>query len=211
MKVKFFFKKKGRSKKMTVAAKLPLPQLLRSNFWGIGAALQLQQQRGLFGLSLGKKGNGRSSANETIFKDRKFIGYTPQQVYDVVSNISEYKQFVPFCTESKVLLKTEKYLIAKLSVGIGAITETYTSTVTLQKPDFVYAVASNSLLFNTLENNWRFASTPNGGTQVDFSISFEFRSVFYSQVAGLLFKEMVPKMTDAFIERCRLVYGPPKI
>ena len=54
-----------------------------------------------------------------------------------MSNVAEYKNFVPFCTDSKVVFKNDKLMLAKLTVGFGVISESYTSKVTFQRPSLV--------------------------------------------------------------------------
>lgn len=51
--------------------------------------------------------------------------------------MAEYKSFVPFCTDSKVVFKNDKLMLAKLTVGFGMITESYTSKITFQRPSLV--------------------------------------------------------------------------
>ena len=70
--------------------------------------------------------------------------YSQQQLYDLVSNVAEYRNFVPLCTDSKVVFKNDKLMLAKLTVGFAGITESYTSKVTLKRPSSVTVSNSDS-------------------------------------------------------------------
>ncbi|TPX66173.1 hypothetical protein SpCBS45565_g04661 [Spizellomyces sp. 'palustris'] len=150
------------------------------------------------------------------------LGYTPKQLYALVSNINSYHLFVPWCAHSQVLshkkLNGKEILKAELGVGFRAFSENYVSEVTCVPYERVQAVASNSTLFRTLITTWNFApgtptnTTPDSPTtHVDFSIAFQFKSPLYAHLSNLFFEEVSKVMVGAFEERARKVYGPPAI
>lgn len=50
--------------------------------------------------------------------------YTPDQLYQVVSNVEEYDQFVPWCERSRVLeRRDDTYMEAELEVGFKVFVE----------------------------------------------------------------------------------------
>lgn len=50
--------------------------------------------------------------------------YTPEQVYDVVANVEEYKEFVPWCVRSVVLSRPgPNRMEAELEVGFQMFSE----------------------------------------------------------------------------------------
>ena len=63
-----------------------------------------------------------------------FFSYTPEQVFDVVSDVDNYKEFLPWCHESKYLRRGSTNSIAKLSIGFPPLLETYTALVWTKAP-----------------------------------------------------------------------------
>ena len=63
--------------------------------------------------------------------------YSPEQVYNVVANISNYYQFIPWCKESVVLREQPGMCVAKLVVGFPPLVESYTSLVILRPYELV--------------------------------------------------------------------------
>lgn len=51
--------------------------------------------------------------------------YSPEQLYEVVSSVQHYSQFVPWCVGSHVLKREQegRYLEAELQIGFQMISE----------------------------------------------------------------------------------------
>lgn len=148
------------------------------------------------------------------YEGRKLIGFSMEQIYSVVADVQNYKHFVPFCKKSEVIFKKDDVLKANLVIGFPPINESYTSKVTMVKPHFVKAECSDGRLFNHLNTLWLFSSGLKNNAQtcvIDFSLSFEFKSIIHSHLSNLFFNEIVRQMENAFLAEAERRYGRPCI
>ncbi|XP_055329126.1 coenzyme Q-binding protein COQ10 homolog B, mitochondrial-like [Paramacrobiotus metropolitanus] len=165
-------------------------------------------------------GFGLLKSRTKEYAERRVLGYSMDQMYDVVADVRKYKEFVPWCTNSSLVYSkestaspgNEKY---QMEIGFPPITERYTSNVTFVKPYLVKAVSTEGRLFNHLVTEWKFSpglkDHRDTTCTLDFFVSFEFRNVLYTKMSDLFFDEVVRQMVNAFLKRAKLKYGAASI
>jgi len=142
--------------------------------------------------------------------EKKRLPQSPQQLFEMVADVEKYPQFLPWCVACRINRREGNVLWADLVVGFKMLREKFTSKVTLDRPrgihvEYLYGP------FRYLNNHWGFAALPEGGSEIDFYIDFEFRSKMLQRVMGALFNEAVRRMVDAFEKRAHELHGgaPP--
>lgn len=137
-----------------------------------------------------------------------------QQMYAVVSDVENYKSFVPYCKKSKVSQKDGKTAKGEIQVGFPPLHESYTSNLTFNEPHLVKSECFDGRLFNYLLNHWGFSpgvkDVPNSCV-VDFRVEFEFKSALHSNLSHIFFDLIVQQMESAFVAEAKRRYGKPKI
>jgi len=139
-----------------------------------------------------------------------------EELFNIVAEVEQYKNFVPYCTSSIITSRNSaKRFTADLTIGVPPIlVESYTSIVTLTAPTVVKSVCIRGSLFNHMETIWKFNPGPNGDPKsciFDFHMSFEFRSLFHTQLSQVFFDQVVKKIVDAFSAEAKRRYGPSSI
>ncbi|URD61568.1 type II toxin-antitoxin system RatA family toxin [Sphingomonas sp. KRR8] len=136
----------------------------------------------------------------------KHLPYTPEQLFELVADVKRYAEFLPWVTAVRVRSSSETEMVADLIVGFGAFKERFTSRVTKHRPDRIEVDYVEGPL-KYLHNDWRFEPAADGGTDLQFSVDFAFRSRIFEAVAGQVFDRALRKMTGAFEERAACLYG----
>ena len=137
--------------------------------------------------------------------EKRFLPYTPEQVFDLVADIERYPEFQPWCVGARIRERRDNVILGDLLIGWRMVREKFTSRVTLDRPgriDVEYAEGP----FKYLKNHWLFERQP-GGCLVDFYVDFEFRSRMLQGVIAALFNEAVKRMVSAFEKRAKDLYG----
>lgn len=164
------------------------------------------QRRNFLGCGDGEEGGELSK----IYRERRLMGYSPEQLFNVVAAVDLYHGFVPWCQRSEILKEyPDGSFDAELEIGFKFLVESYISHVELERPKWIKTTSKDTGLFDHLINEWHFNPGPIPGTcDLYFHVDFKFNSPLYRQVASMFFKEVASRLVGAFSERCRLVYGP---
>lgn len=137
--------------------------------------------------------------------ERRFLPYTPEQLYDLVADIEDYPNFLPWCVALRITRREEDEIRADMVVGFKMLRERFTSKVTLT-PKTRIDVEYLDGPFSYLQNRWLFEPAE-GGCEIDFYIDFEFRSRMLRRIMEPLFHEAVRRMVRAFETRANWRYA----
>ncbi len=148
------------------------------------------------------------------FSSKRRVRHTPENMFDLVADVEKYPLFLPLCEELRVRRRTSagegtpETLVADMTVGYKAIRETFTSRVALDRPRLRILVEYVDGPFRHLENRWTFRLAE-GGCEVEFFITYEFRSFALGMLMGTMFDRAFRKFSEAFERRADAIYGQP--
>ena len=140
--------------------------------------------------------------------EKRVLPYRPEQLFDLVAGVDRYPEFLPWCLGARIRSRRENVIVADLIIGFKGIRESFTSRVTLNRPEMRIDVAYLDGPFRYLNNHWIFNPMPDGACEIDFFVDFEFRSRILQRIMGVLFNEAVRRMVSAFETRAHQLYGP---
>lgn len=140
--------------------------------------------------------------------EKRVLGYSPKQLFDLVADIERYPEFLPWCLNARIRKREGDLVIADLVIGFKMFRERFTSRVVLQPERRRIDVTYSEGPFRYLNNHWVFEDHPQG-CAIDFYVDFEFHSRLLQKAIQPLFSEAVRRMVAAFEGRARALYGPP--
>ena len=137
--------------------------------------------------------------------ERKALPYSAEQMYDLVTDVRRYAEFLPWVAAIRVRSDSDTEMLADMVVGFKALKETFSSRV-LKTPKSKVVVDYLDGPMRHLHNQWLFEQTADGCI-VDFTVDFTFQNRLFEALAGQYFNTALRKMTDAFIARAGELYG----
>ena len=139
-------------------------------------------------------------------RETRNLPYAPEQMFDLVADVGRYPEFLPWVAATRVRSDSERLMIADLVVGFKALKEKFTSRVEKRRPNELTVEYVEGPLKH-LNNNWKFRPDGRGGTDIDFSVDFAFRSRIFEALAGQMFDRALRRMIGAFEDRAHTLYG----
>ncbi|WP_425408527.1 type II toxin-antitoxin system RatA family toxin [Hyphococcus sp.] len=147
----------------------------------------------------------------TVKRTQTEVPYSARQMFDLVADIERYPEFLPWCAALRVVQNDvadgEGTMTADMVVAYSVFRERFRSRVKLDRANGRIHASYVDGPFRNLENRWRFTDQPEGGSLVDFEITFEFRNFLLQATAQAVFDKAFARMSDAFVQRAGEVYG----
>lgn len=146
------------------------------------------------------------------FQTNRHVQHSADDMFDLVADVEKYPRFVPLCQSLKVRGRRELedgrvVLISDMTVAYKLFSETFATRVTLDKTSRRITVEYLEGPFQKLENHWDFKPASENACDVEFYISYEFRSRTLGAVMGTMFDKAFRKFASAFEARADEVYG----
>lgn len=140
---------------------------------------------------------------------KRLIEADKQKLIELVLDIEKYKDFIPYCLDSKVYERNDKgdkiFIVADLTIGKGIFKDTYKSDVKYNKLDNTIYVTNIDGPLKYLENVWKFTEKDNI-TEVSFDVDFELKNKFLNILMTKSFNYGLNKIADAFQNRAEELF-----
>ena len=156
----------------------------------------------------------------TSFTTKRRVRHAAADMFDLVADIERYPEFVPLCRSMRVRRRTHlgdrEVVVAEMTVAYKLIRESFTSRVTLEREKLSILVEYLDGPFSRMENRWVFHPVEGSGggersgaptCDVEFFISYEFRSRTLGLLMGAMFDAAFRRFASAFEHRADAVFG----
>jgi len=145
-----------------------------------------------------------------VVKQTRIVPFLPEQMFDLVVDIDQYPEFLPWCVASRIRERSDDQIVADLVIGFKMVRERFTSRVSMNRDALAIDTALVEGPFKHMTNNWRFRLAPDGkSTEIDIHVDFAFRSALLQRLLEPLFEEAQKRLIGAFEKRAYQLYGDP--
>ena len=140
------------------------------------------------------------------------IWYSAEEMFNLVTDVGQYPQFLPWCDHAKIIISTDTGMQAEIGIAMGAVKQTFTTQNThlIQGTSREIGMKLLNGPFSKLEGTWHF--TPVGDAaqracKTELHLKYGFDNAVLAALVGPVFDKIAATMVDAFVKRADQVYG----
>jgi ribosome-associated toxin RatA of RatAB toxin-antitoxin module len=141
----------------------------------------------------------------TVVQKSALVRYSASQMFDLVNDIEAYPQFLPWCSSSRILTRTDSIIEAELSISKGGFKKSFSTRNQIDQGGKITV----SLLdgpFSYLEGVWSFMPLREDASKISLDLEFEMSSKLASLAFGAVFNQICNTMVSSFTSRAKQVY-----
>ena len=134
------------------------------------------------------------------------VPYTQKEMFDLVSDVDSYPDFLPWCCGAETLLHEDDHVDARIEFHVGGIKKSFTT----RNRHIDHELIEMQLLdgpFSELEGRWEFVPLGNDGCRIALKLQYDFSSRMVRMVTAPVFGQIANSLVAAFQKRAVEVYG----
>tara|TARA_B100000963_G_scaffold170835_1_gene148647 strand:- start:3700 stop:4152 length:453 start_codon:yes stop_codon:yes gene_type:complete len=139
---------------------------------------------------------------------KKFY-YSLELIESLILDIDSYKDFLPWCTNSKVISKKQNkdsiVITADLEIGYLFAKDVYTSHVKYDTKTKKIIVNAIDGPLKTLENIWTLKKINENECDVKFFINLELKNIILNKMLDKMFDIGFKKILNSFEQRAKFL------
>ena len=136
---------------------------------------------------------------------KKNLNYSPINIYEIVSDIDFYSQFIPGCTSSEIISRKGNEVEAILGLKYLVMSGDFTSRVTLDSKKLTIISEGIEGPFNSILTKWSFDEADNG-VLVNVNISLDLKNKIFEKILKRNIKKIISQVVTSFEERADILY-----
>ncbi len=139
------------------------------------------------------------------------LWYSPREMYDLVTGIDSYPQFLPWCDRAEVLDTHADGVTARLGLAYMGVRHAFTTRNQHVAPDSVTVQLVDGP-FSLLAGTWLFKPLGRPGSEqlackIEFDLRYAFSSAALETVVSPVFDRVANTFVESFVRRAEDVYG----
>ncbi|OGT31270.1 MAG: hypothetical protein A3E87_10185 [Gammaproteobacteria bacterium RIFCSPHIGHO2_12_FULL_35_23] len=133
------------------------------------------------------------------------VPYSAENMYRLIDDIESYPNFLPWCTQTKILEKNDQEIIATIELSAAGMHKSFTTRNKLipnQRIEMQHVEGP----FKHLSGVWTLIPVAKG-CQVKLDLEFEVHSGLAGKIFGMLYNKVADKLVESFCEQADKLYG----
>lgn len=134
------------------------------------------------------------------------VPYTPQEMFELVSDIDSYPRFLPWCHGARILSRDVDEVRARIEFAVAGVTRSFTTRNRHQVNKMIEMHLVDGP-FSRLNGFWRFDPLGEEGSKIALFLEYDFSSRVLGMVVGPIFGQIANTLVDSFQQRAVEIYG----
>lgn len=126
--------------------------------------------------------------------------YSAMTMYEIVNDVGAYSEFLPWCSEVKIISRDEHSMQAAILMKKGKLNHWF-STANKMVPGSRIEMTLIDGPFKSLDGTWQFIAFDETTSKVKLDLNFEFASGFAAILLAPVFTQIANSMVDSFCSR----------
>jgi ribosome-associated toxin RatA of RatAB toxin-antitoxin module len=130
------------------------------------------------------------------------VAESAERMFALINDVESYPQFVPWCTAARVDSRSEREVVATLSIKRGPLALDFTTRNVLSPAERIDMQLERGP-FRRLGGGWVLVPLGDRGCRIELALQFEFANRVSAALFEPLFEQTAASLVDAFVRRAR--------
>ena len=136
------------------------------------------------------------------FKRSFLIRKPVDQVFKTLSDVNEYKTFIPYCIDSKIIEEQSDYSLVTLNIEFFGIQTSFTTKNVIKKNESIEMDLIEGP-FEKFKSSWRLQEVDQQTTNLSFVMNYQMRN----KILEMAFKNNLKSVSEAIVRAFKLKLG----
>ena len=134
------------------------------------------------------------------------VNHSAAEMFDLVCDFEAYPEFLPWCSDSRLISRSEEEICGELEVSRIGIRQRFSTCNALVKDERMDIVLREGP-FRKLQGGWSFTPLKENASKVELVLEFEFSGRLIDAAFGRVFSHIANTLVEAFCKRADEVYS----
>jgi len=134
------------------------------------------------------------------------IRHSAEQMFDLVTDVADYPNFLPWCGGVEVGQHDEHSMEAKIHINFKGIKQHFATRNVHTRPTTIDMEFMDGP-FKKFTGYWRFTPLRADACKIEFALHYEFSNIILEKIIGPVFSHIAHTFVDSFVKLADQRYG----
>ena len=141
-----------------------------------------------------------------IVQKSALVKFSARQMFDIVSDIEAYSEFLPWCKNSRILKQEGDFVEAELLIAKAGFNKSFATRNRVEGHEKLFMTLLEGP-FSSLDGVWDFKSLRDDASKISLDLEFEMQGKLANLAFGSVFNQICNTMVGSFTQRAKQLHG----